>query len=139
MRARHHLSHGYACVELYLVRRILPYDSLVSLHRLRLVAQLTLQLSHEIPFAGTLFSAHFVFYDFAQIWDGFLIVACVYVVAGVGVVPLLAGLPVYGVALHVAYDVLGIVYPSLFEITFGQPRPCFAVDGRLCLIQTAHI
>ena len=61
------------------------------------------------------------------------------VIVGIGVVPFLDGPPVEGVAAHVADHVLGIIEPFLFDIAFGQPCPGLAIDGRLRLIEAAHV
>ena len=61
------------------------------------------------------------------------------VVVGQRVIPFLAGAPVDRVAAHVADDILGIVEPAFLHVALGQPGARPAVDGRLRLIETAHI
>ena len=135
----HHLRHADACVELQLVGWVELRHVLERLHRLHVVAQRCLHLSHEEPLACALLASHLVLDDVAQVGNSFLVFARVYVVVGVGVVPLLACRPVDGVALHVAYHVLGIVEPTLLDVAFGEPCPRLGVDGWLRLIQSAHV
>ena len=136
---RHHLGHGDAGVELQLVGRVLADDAFERFVSQLAVSERSLQLSHEKPLAGFLLAAHLVLDDFAQVGDGFLVFAGVYVIVGVGVVPLLHCPPVERVALHIAYHVLGIVHPALLDIRLGEPCACLAVDGRLCLVKAAHV
>ena len=103
------------------------------------VANGSLQLSHEEPFACLLFAAHLVTDDFPQVGDGLGVVASVDVVVGQRVVPFLLGTPMDGVALHVADDVFGIVEPLLLHIAFSQPGTGTAVDGWLSLVETSHV
>ena len=135
----HHLRHADACVELQLVGWVELRHVLERLHRLHVVAQRCLHLSHEEPLACALFASHLVLDDVAQVGYSFLVFARVYVVVGVGVVPLLACRPVDGVALHVAYHVLGIVEPTLLDVALGEPCSRLGVDGWLCLVQSAHV
>ncbi len=109
LSARHHLGHGNASIELQIVRRILPDDTAIGTEGLGIVAESGLQLSHEIPFAGTLLASHLVLDDLAQVGYGLGIVTCVYVIVGKGEIPLFLGLPGDGVTTHVADDILGIV------------------------------
>ena len=44
-----------------------------------------------------------------------------------------------GVALHIAYHVLGIVEPTLLDVALGEPCPRLGVDGWLRLVQSAHV
>ena len=75
----------------------------------------------------------------AQVGDGFLVVARMDIVVGIGIVPLLHGAPVDGVALHVAYYVFGVVYPVLLDVTFGEPGAGLGVYGGLRLVETTHV
>ena len=103
------------------------------------VAQFLLYLSHQEPFAGSLLPALFVFDDFSQIGHGFLVVLGAYVVVGIGVVPVLHGSEVDGVAAHVSDHVLGIVQPVHLCVALGQPGPCQPVLQYLRLVQVAHV
>ena len=135
----HHLGHGDAGVEGKLIRGVLGYDLLVGFVGEVAVAEGCLHLSHEKPLAGALLLAHLMLDDLAQIGDGLLILSGVDIIVGIGVVPLLFGMVVDGVAAHVANHVLGIVEPVLFDVAFGEPGACLAVDGGLGLIETAHV
>ena len=139
LTGRHHLRHGDARVELQFVRRVELHHVLECLCCLHVVAQCRLHLSHEKPLAGALLASHLVLDDVAQVGDGFLVFARVHVVVGVGVVPLLARRPVNGVALHVAYHVLGVVEPTLLDVALGEPRSRLGVDGGLRLVETSHV
>ena len=135
----HHLGHGDARIEVELIGRVLVAHLAESLVGSIAMAQFGLQLSEQEPLAGTLLATHLVLDNLAQVGDGTLVVAHVDVVVGIGVVPLFLGMPVDGVAAHVAYHVLGIVEPILLNIAFGQPGAGLAVDGRLGLVKAAHI
>ena len=139
LTGRHHLRHADACVELQLVGWVELRHVLERLHRLHVVAQCCLHLSHEEPLACALLASHLVLYHVAQVGYGFLVFARVYVVVGVCVVPLLACRPVDGVALHIAYHVLGIVEPALLDVALGEPCSRLGVDGGLCLVETSHV
>ncbi len=136
---REHFGHGDACIEVQLVGRSQSADVVVGLVSLAVVAESLIELSEQEPLAGFLLAAHLVFDHLAQVGDGLLVVACVDIVVGVGVVPLLAGTPVDAVALHVAYHVLGIVEPAFLHVALGQPGPCAPIDGGLGLIEPAHV
>ena len=61
------------------------------------------------------------------------------IVVGKGIVPFLHGPPVERVTFHLIDHVLSIVDPVLLDIALSQPSPGFSVDGRLRLVQSAHI
>ena len=134
-----HLCLGNLGVELQLVRRVQANHLSESLVGFGLVSQRGLQLAHEVPFARALLLAHLVLDDVAQVGNGLGVVGRVDVVVGVGVVPLLARSPMQAVALHVSYDILGVVEEIVFYVALGQPSACAAVDGRLGGIEAAHV
>ena len=111
-------------------------ESLVSLS---VVADGSLQLAHEIPFAGFLLASHLMAYHLAEIRDGSGCLALVDIIVGIGVVPFLLGSPVDGITLHIAYHVFCIVSEILLDIAFGKPCTSLAVDGWLGGIETAHV
>ena len=137
--ASHHLGHGDAGVELNLVGGIQPHHVLESLVGLRALALCRIDLSQQIPFARLLLLAHLVLDYLLQVGNGLVKPLLVQVVVGIGVVPLLHGAPVQRVAVHLRYHVLGIVGTVVLYVAFRQPRPCLAVDGRLRLVEAAHI
>ena len=78
-------------------------------------------------------------YHFAEVGYRLVGVARVDIVVGEGVVPIFLRTPVDGVALHVAYHVLGVVHFVLLNIAFGEPCLCLAIDGRLGFVKTTHV
>ena len=80
---------------------------------------------------GFLLAAHLMFNDFAQMWNGILVFLRMNVIVSHGVIPFFLRSPVHGVTAHVANNVFSVVYPSLFDIAFCQPCPCFSEDSRL--------
>ncbi len=139
LSCRHHLRHGNARVELKLVRWILPHHVPIGFHCLLVVAQFSLELSHEKPLACTLLASHLMLDDTPQIRHSLGVLTRVYIVVGIRVVPFLACRPMDRVALHVAYHVLRVVEPALLNVAFGEPRPRLGVDGRLRLIESSHV
>ena len=135
----HYLAHGDTCIELQLVRRIESHHVLESSVSLSFVALSGKYLPQEIPLTRFLLAAHLMLDYFAQIGHGKVVPSRMYIIVGIGIIPLLTGTPVYRVALHVAYHVFGIIRPSLLYITLGKPSPCPPVDCRLGLEQAAHI
>ena len=103
------------------------------------VAQLLLYLPHQIPLAGFLLMALLVLDHLLQIGHGFLIVLRADIVVGVGVVPVLHGAEVDGVAAHIADHVLGIVEPVEFCVALGEPGTGQTVLHNLRLVDVAHI
>ena len=53
------------------------------------------------------------------------------IIVGIGEIPLFLRAPMYGVALHIANHVFGIVEPILLYIALSEPRSCSAIDGWL--------
>ena len=106
---------------------------------LLVVPECGLHLSEQEPFARLLLRSHLVLDDFSEVGNGLGQPAAVQIVVGEGVVPLLHGAPVHGVAAHLGDDILGIVEPVVLDVAFGKPRPRLAVDGGLRLVQAAHI
>ena len=135
----HHLSHGDARIEVQFIGRVQAHHFLIGFISQVAMSEGSLELSEQEPFPGSLFLAHLVLDHLAEIGDGFLVVTGMDVVVSIGVVPFLCGMPVDAVAAHVANDVLRIVEPLLLDIALGQPCPCFAVDGGLCLVEPAHV
>ena len=135
----HHLGHGDASVELRLIGRVLGNHFLESFVGGFLVAQLCFQLSKQIVFAGLLLLSHLLLDDAPQVGNGLFVVTRVDIVVGIGVVPFLLRPPVDGVTAHVTNHVFGVVYPILLNIAFRQPSTGTAVDGRLRLVEAAHI
>ena len=135
LRARHHLGHGYACVELHLIGRILPYHTSIGIGGGSLVAEQGLYLSHDEPLACALLASHLVAYDAAQILGSVGIVGCAQIVVGERIVPLLLCSPVYRVAPCGTYHVLGVIVPPFLYIAFGKPSSRLAVYGRLCAVE----
>ena len=135
----HHFRHGDAGVESQFIGWVLAQHALVCLVCLVAQPQFCLELTQEKPFPGALLLAHLVLDDLAQVGDGLLVFSGVDVVVGVGVVPLLHGAPVERVAAHVAYDILRVVEPVLLDVAFCEPGACLPVDGRLRLVEAAHV
>ena len=135
----HHFGHGYARIEIQLIGRVLPAHLAECLVGSVTMSQLRLQLSEEIPFTGPLLASHLMLDDLAEIRYGTLVLPSVDIVVGISVVPFFLGVPVDGVAAHVADNVLGIIEPFLFDIAFGKPGPCLAIDGGLGLVEAAHV
>ena len=106
---------------------------------LLVVPECGLHLSEQEPFARLLLRSHLVFDDFSEVGNGLGQPAAVQIVVGEGVVPLLHGAPVHGIAAHLGDDILGIVEPVVLDVAFGKPRPRLAVDGGLCLIEPCHV
>ena len=139
LRASHHLGHGDAGVKLNFVGRILRNHLFIGLVSLLRMSQLRFQLPEQVVFAGFLALSHLVLDDFFQVGHGLGIVARVDVVVGQRVVPFLLRAPVDGVASHVANHVLGVVEPFLLNVALREPCPGASVDGRLRLVEPAHI
>ena len=139
VRGGHHLGLGDAGVELHLVGRILGGHAAVCLVGLPCVAQRCLDLSHDKPLAGFLRLAVLTADDLPQQGHGALQLARAQVVVGHGLVPCRLCAVVDGVAVLVADDVLGIVYPVQLGIAAGQPSTGNAVDGGLRLVEAAHV
>ena len=135
----HHLGHGDACVEGEFIGRVLGNHFLVGLIGLLLVAESRFELSHKEPFTCALLPPHLMFDDFSQVGDGFLVFAGVNIVVGIGIVPFLGRMPVDGVAAHLTYHILCVIEPFLLEVAFGEPCAGLGIDGRLCLVEPAHI
>ena len=139
LSGRQHFGHRNACVEVELVGWSQSGDVAVSFVGLTVAADGLIELAEQEPFPRFLLAAHLVFDHLAQIGDGLLVVACVDIVVGIGVVPLFAGTPMDAVAFHVANHVFGIVEPAFLHIAFGQPCPGPAIDGGLRLVEPAHV
>ena len=135
----HYLGLGDAGVELELVGRVEAHHAAEGVVGRVGFAHGGIELAQQIPLAGSLLAAHLVAYHAAQIGDGALIFGRVYVVVGIGVVPLLDGAPVHGVARHVAYHVFGVVEPALLHIALGKPGAGLAIDGGLGGVEAAHV
>ena len=135
----HHLGERDACVELQFVGWVLADDVSERLVGILLSVLRGIELSEQIPFASLLLASHLVADYLAQIGDSLVEVARMYVVVGIRVVPFLDGTPVERVALHVPDHVFRVIHPSAFHVGLGEPCPCFAVDGRLCLEESAHV
>ena len=135
----HHLAHRYARIEAELIRRVQAYAAAEGLHRLTIIAYGGLQLPHQIPLTSLLLSSAFMLYNLPQIRNSLCRVAGVKIIIGHGIVPFLACSPVNGIAPLVSDDILCVIQPSFFNIAFCEPRPCPAVDGRLCGIEARHI
>ena len=98
------------------------------------MSEQSLQLSHQEPLAGLLLAAGLVTDDLAQVGNGLGIALAVDVVVGIGVVPVLDGTPVHGVAALLGDDVLGIVDPPQLRVALGQPGTGTPQDGGLRLV-----
>ena len=139
LSASHNLCHGNACIEFQFVGRVLPYHFPVSVVSLLGIAELFLQLSHDIPFPRPLLASSLMADYLAQIRHGFGIPSGFDIVVGVGVVPVLHRLPRQRVTLDFRNHVLRVVEPVLLRVASCEPRPRLAVDGRLCGVEAAHI
>ena len=133
------LGDGDAGIKLQFVGRIEPYDVAESLISLLLVADGSLQLSHQIPLAGFLLVSHLMAYHLPEIENRLPGIPRVDIVIGEGIIPFLLGTPVDGIALDVSDHIFCIVGPSLLDIAFGKPGARLAVDGRLGGVKAAHI
>ena len=134
-----YLGHGDAGIELQFVRRIETDDMLEGTVGILGMSLLCFYLSHQIPEAGFLLASHLIADGFAEIRNGLLIASGLQIVEGIGLVPFLLGTPVDGIALDITDYIFGIVYPSRFEITLGEPGTCLAVNAGLGGVETAHI
>ena len=135
----HHLGLGNAGVEGQLVGRILTDGAGVGFVGGIAMAQCRLHLSHDEPQARFLRLARLALDDLTQVGHGLLQLTRLQVVVGVGGIPVAHRAVVYGVATHVAYDVLGIVEPVQLRVALSQPGTCQRVLHGLCLIQAAHV
>ena len=99
---RHHLGHRDAGVELQFVRRIEAHHVLESLVGFLLVADGSLQLSHQVPFACLLLAAHLVADYLFETRNRLCRFALADMVVGKGVIPFLLSTPVDGIAPDVA-------------------------------------
>ena len=133
------LGDGDAGIKLQFVGRIEPDDVAESLISLLLVADGSLQLSHQIPLAGFLLVSHLMAYHLPEIGNRLPGIPRVDIVIGEGIIPFLLGTPVDGIALDVSDHIFCIVGPSLLDIAFGKPGARLAVDGRLGGVKAAHI
>ena len=136
---RHHLGHRDAGVELQFVRRIEAHHVLECLVGFLLVADGSLQLSHQVPFACLLLAAHLVADYLFEIRNRLCRFALADMVVGKGVIPFLLGTPVDGIAPDVADYIFCIIHPVLFYVAFSQPGTSLAVDGRLGGVEAAHV
>ena len=103
------------------------------------MTQCCLHLSHDEPLACLLRLAVLVLDHLPEVGDGLFVLSLMDIVVGIGLVPVVLCAIVDGVATGVAHHILGIVYPVQLRVTVGQPGTGQSVDGRLRLIQTAHI
>ena len=133
------LGDGDAGIKLQFVRRIEPDDVAESLISLLLVADGSLQLSHQIPLAGFLLVSHLMAYHLPEIGNRLPGITRVDIVIGEGIIPFLLGTPVDGIALDVSDHIFCIVGPSQLDVAFGKPGARLAVDGRLGGVKAAHI
>ena len=137
--ACHHLCLGYPGIEFQFIGRVLSYGVLIGFVGFVVVAQSCLYLSHEEPFTCFLRLAPFVLDHLAQVGYGLLQLTVFHVIVGIGVVPVLDGSVVNGVAVHIADHILSIVEPAEFCIVLGQPGTGDGVLPGLCLVEAAHI
>ena len=133
------LGDGDVGIKLQFVGRIEPDDVAESLISLLLVADGSLQLSHQIPLAGFLLVSHLMAYHLPEIGNRLPGIPRVDIVIGEGIIPFLLGTPVDGIALDVSDHIFCIVVPALLDIAFGKPGARLAVDGRLGGVKAAHI
>ena len=133
------LGDGDAGIKLQFVGRIEPDDVAESLISLLLVADGSLQLSHQIPLAGFLLVSHLMAYHLPEIGNRLPGIPRVDIVIGEGIIPFLLGTPVDGIALDVSDYIFCIVGPSQLDIAFGKPGARLAVDGWLGGVKAAHI
>ena len=116
-----------------------PYHAFERLISLFVMPKGGFELSHEIPFAGFLLTAHLMLDNFTQIRYGLFILTRVDIIIGISVIPFLTRAPMQRIAVHLGYNVLGIVKPILLDIAFRQPCPRPTVYRRLGGIKTAHV
>ena len=77
--------------------------------------------------------------DLLQIRDSLLIVARVYIIIRIRVVPFLLCAPIDRVAAHIADNVLGLVLPTRLDIALDQPCLRPMINGGLGGIEATHI
>ena len=137
--SRHHLCLGNAGIKLQLVRRILGGHTTIGLISLLRTSKAGEHLSHDKPLASLLRLAVFPAYHLPQIRHCLLQLTRAQVVVSHGLVPGRLGRIVDGVSILISDHVLGVIHPVQLTVTACQPGASHAVDGRLGLVQAAHV
>ena len=135
----HHFRLCYAGVEVQLVGRVLCTHFSVGPVGLLFVAERGLYLSQQEVFACLLRLPLLVSDDFPEVGQGLLVLSVLDVIVGIGGIPVAHAVVVYGVAAHVANDVLGVVEPAQLRIALGQPGPGQRILHGLRLVEPGHV
>ena len=135
----HHFGHGHTGVERKRIIRVQFCHVLIGLIGLSVPTGFSKQLPQQKPLACLLLAPHLMTDDLLQIRNSLLIVARVYIIIRIRVVPFLLCAPIDRVAAHVADNVLGLVLPTRLDIALGQPCLRPMINGGLGSIEATHI